>query len=271
MAFDWYSKAIDVDSWDSEVQCRLGDMYLLGEGVERDYPIAMNKYTEDMPEGNPTAQGRVGWFYYYGLGVEKDYKVAEELFRTAAESGEPFAQFGLGNCYFYGNGVSRDISKAAMWYSASIAGGCDFAEKELAKRGWKGSDVILMMSLDKSDDIMVGDTLVASLKLLKKPEKEISGIKFVKPVVFEGCRFENIFVTDKPEYKSERFGGEMYDATVLSTYLLIPEESGNSISHNYIDLECTFKSQNTNDKVRCSMPPHNYLVVDPEMFFLIRR
>lgn len=158
-----------------------------------------------------------------------------------------------------------------MWYNAAIAGGCEYVEKELAKRGWKGSDVILMMSLDKPDDIMEGDTVVASLKLLKKPEKEISEIKFIKPVAFEGCRFENIFVTDNPEYKSERFWGEIYDSAVLSTFLLTPEESGSSISHNYIDLECTFKSQSTHNKVMVSLPPHYYLVFDPEMFFLCRR
>lgn len=56
-----------------------------------------------------------GLDYYFGEGVPKDYAMAVRLFRRAADKGHTEAQWRLGLCYIVGNGVNKDGVAVATW------------------------------------------------------------------------------------------------------------------------------------------------------------
>lgn len=57
-----------------------------------------------------------GMKYYEGNGVPKDYKMAVYYFKKAAKHGNTDAQNMLGMCYKFGNGVKKDTKKAESWF-----------------------------------------------------------------------------------------------------------------------------------------------------------
>jgi uncharacterized protein len=60
----------------------------------------------------PQAQFFLGQFYMYGNGVKKDYTKAEELFQMVAEQIFPRAYNGLGVLHYLGKGVKKDYFKS---------------------------------------------------------------------------------------------------------------------------------------------------------------
>ncbi len=73
--------------------------------------------------GNTTAKYNLGIMYLIGEGVEKDYKEAVRWYREAAELGYAKAQLYMGVLYFKGKGVPQDYVRAHMWFNISMANG----------------------------------------------------------------------------------------------------------------------------------------------------
>ena len=84
--------------------------------------------------GDPEAQFNLGNAYVQGQGVRKDYVQAAVWYRMAAKQGYAEAQYRLGLAYGQGMGVPKDFKQAAAWYSKADEQ-VDEEEFEL-KAGW---------------------------------------------------------------------------------------------------------------------------------------
>ena len=66
------------------------------------------------------AQYQLARYYLYGDGVTRDYKMAVEFFEKAAHRGNRDAMEMLGDCYKNGWGVPVSLSKAEKWYKKAL-------------------------------------------------------------------------------------------------------------------------------------------------------
>lgn len=120
-AFEWYTKS--ATQGNALGQSNLGTMYHNGLGVEKDFTKAIEWYEKAANQGDAYSQNRLGIMYSQGLGVEKDYKKAAEWYTKAANNGDASAQNNLGNLYKNGQGVEKDYKKAAEWYKKAVEQG----------------------------------------------------------------------------------------------------------------------------------------------------
>ena len=87
------------DNGHVKAQFKLGEMYLLGRGTEKDYGQAFSWWRRAATAGNATAQYRVGLFYetgYQGV-VSKDLAKARDWYALAAAQGYAVAATRLHN------------------------------------------------------------------------------------------------------------------------------------------------------------------------------
>ncbi len=61
---------------DLDAQLYLGEIYLRGKGVDRDFKKALEWLAKAAQAGHPEAQGVLGGLYAVGLGVPQDFGVA---------------------------------------------------------------------------------------------------------------------------------------------------------------------------------------------------
>lgn len=74
--------------------------------------------------GNADAEERIGIMYAMGLGVERDDARAFEWYLRASMKGHAGAQSGVGWYYEIGRGMpAPDLVRAYMWYVLSTIGG----------------------------------------------------------------------------------------------------------------------------------------------------
>ena len=69
--------------------------------------------------GNTDAQAMLGQKYLAGKGVPRDYKKAIKWLMKAAEQGHAEAQNNVGYCYWAGEGMEQDFKQAFVWYTKS--------------------------------------------------------------------------------------------------------------------------------------------------------
>lgn len=111
-----YKKSLEnAKSGDSYAQYDVGDCYMHGTGVEKDFVKAFEWYKASADQGNPYALEKLGNCYYNGTGTVQDYKRAFELFLKSYESGNLYASGNIAKCYESGNGVEQDGSEAFKW------------------------------------------------------------------------------------------------------------------------------------------------------------
>ena len=67
-------------------------------------------------KGDVIAQGLLGQMYLRGQGVTKDYQQAFKWNQLAAKQGNVNAQANLGLMYGHGKGVKQDYHQAVKWY-----------------------------------------------------------------------------------------------------------------------------------------------------------
>ena len=97
---------------DAEAQFQLGLAYLKGDGVKKDYKLALNWIRKAVAQEHVKAQGILGVMYELGYGVPKNIGEAKKWYLKSAEHGNPDAEFYLGNLYFSLN----DYSQAFDWW-----------------------------------------------------------------------------------------------------------------------------------------------------------
>lgn len=99
-----------------EAQHKLGEMYLEGEGIEKDQSKAFKWFKLAAEQGNDDAQMMVGVLYLLDEEIEQDYSKAFKWLSLAAEQNSD-AQYMLGQMYEKGEGIEQDHSKALCWYT----------------------------------------------------------------------------------------------------------------------------------------------------------
>ncbi len=112
-------------------QCRLGDCYYCGYGVDEDKEKAVRLYAAAAEQSDANAQFKLGDCYYYGYGVPENKKEAVTWYRKAAQQGHCFALYSLGVCYENGHGVEKDPSEAVRYYQEAADNGLSLAKDRL--------------------------------------------------------------------------------------------------------------------------------------------
>jgi len=103
----------------------LGNMYYLGEGVEKDYNKALELFKIASNKGIMEATNNLGLMYVNGHGVKKDYKKAFELFNIAADNSELCLSYSnIGYAYSLGLGINKDYTKAIEYYTIACKNKC---------------------------------------------------------------------------------------------------------------------------------------------------
>ncbi|MEQ8269465.1 tetratricopeptide repeat protein [Algiphilus sp.] len=87
------------------------------------YDEAMRLWVEAAERGSTDAMNNLANLYVQGQGVERDPSAAVAWYQRAAEAGDPVAQVHLGEAYEAGAGVSRDNRAAARWFQKAAEQG----------------------------------------------------------------------------------------------------------------------------------------------------
>jgi len=128
----------------------IGQLYLAGDGVKKDYGEAMSWFRKAADGGSSFGMWKVGSLYENGWGVHKDRKEARTWYTKAAEAGEDRANVSIGLLYQNGWDVPTDYVEARKWYQKASAAGDYIAMRwigSLYERGGSG------VNKDKDDAI----------------------------------------------------------------------------------------------------------------------
>ena len=101
---------------DADSQAYLARLYEVGQGVPKDFGVALRWYRLAAAQGNTTARVNLGLMTLYGKGCEKNPAEAVQLFRQAAEQQSAHAMLCLGLVYQNGQGVPQDPEESLKWY-----------------------------------------------------------------------------------------------------------------------------------------------------------
>jgi hypothetical protein len=119
-------------SGDALAQYRLGTLYALGKGVDKDYARAAPLLRAAAESGLAEAQYDFAVLCENGFGVDKDAGQAIVWYRKAAAQGNADASLSLGYAFAKGIGVDRDMGEAAQWFRRAAERGVVDAQYNLA-------------------------------------------------------------------------------------------------------------------------------------------
>jgi hypothetical protein len=102
-------------SGDAVAQHRIGVMYVLGQGVEKDSAKAVEWYAKAAEQGQAESQHGLGLRLLWGDGADKDPQKAAAWLSAAANQGVADSATWLGDMYFNGNGVAQDPVEGYKW------------------------------------------------------------------------------------------------------------------------------------------------------------
>ncbi len=87
------------------------------------YAQARAEWELTAAQGDAQSQRQLGVMYLLGQGIDPDYDLALEWFNKAAAQGEDIAQYQLGMMCAEGKGVAQSNVQAHMWYSLAAQQG----------------------------------------------------------------------------------------------------------------------------------------------------
>ncbi len=149
----------------------LGNMYALGQGVEKDEKRALECYMLGSEGGDPGAKFTLGTWYYTGrAGLSVDKKKSFELQSISASYSHPMAMFNVGTALLSGEGCVKDERMAAMWYHKAAEKGVIKAVINLANMYRIGQGV--ERDMQKSLDIFTAYSHVDLCRDFAKQVKE---------------------------------------------------------------------------------------------------
>ena len=123
-AEDWYLKLLLFGGKDIGAQFMYDQCFYLRCGADKDYEMAADWFCKSALLGDADAQFMLGQHFFFGCDdVEKDYAKAVDWYRKAAEQNNACAQCALGDCYFYGFGKDINWAEAAKLYSKAAKQG----------------------------------------------------------------------------------------------------------------------------------------------------
>ena len=142
---EWYSKALNLFKSDYKdrpndiTSCRLGNMYLNGQGTEQDVNKAVEWLNKAAKQNNPDALYQLGYIYgseEYSIAdtelSQNYYQKSLAIYKTSFdETPDGKAAYRIGTFYHYGLGVERSIDEAVSWYLKAVELGNIKAQEKL--------------------------------------------------------------------------------------------------------------------------------------------
>ncbi len=116
-AIHWMRKA--ADKGHVAAMAHLGEAYMRGRGVARNYVQAVKWHRKAARRGHARAMNNLGFAYSHGRGVVRDDRRAVRWYRQAAKLGDRMALYNLGASYYQGYGVSKNFKMAAKYFGKS--------------------------------------------------------------------------------------------------------------------------------------------------------
>lgn len=124
-------------------ECRIGQMYLRGQGTQADIPEAIKWFTSATEKENAHAAYCLGKLYLHGEGIEQNNVIAFHWLIKAAEQEERSAYYAVGQMYYDGTGIAQDYTKAAIWLEKASNEDLPYADYKLAGMYFEGVGVAL--------------------------------------------------------------------------------------------------------------------------------
>ena len=140
VAYHWLSQA--AEQGHAKAQAALANMYLNGQGVDRDALTASSWFRKAALQGDNLAGENLGILFRDGIGVEQDDIEAAWWFNRSAKRGSPSAQANLGLMYEDGRGVSQDDAEAVQWFRRAAERGNALAQYRLGIHYLEGRGVV---------------------------------------------------------------------------------------------------------------------------------
>ena len=112
----------------ADASARLGDLYISGQGVPRNYALGIAAYQTAADGGSALAQNTLGDLYYNGQIVPKQPVLAAEMWSKAAKNNIASAQFNLARMLDRGELIPQDLPRAASLYEQSAEQGTSQAQ-----------------------------------------------------------------------------------------------------------------------------------------------
>ena len=117
---------------DTKAQYDVGNMYMKGQGTDRNAKEAFKWFEKAASKGYERAEYKMGYLYFRGEG-DKNATKAYGWLKRAADKGYSPAQFYLGKIYATGNGASLNYETALDWYKKAANDGYYPAKSEVKR------------------------------------------------------------------------------------------------------------------------------------------
>ena len=118
-------------------QQAMGEMYLTGNGVEKNDELAYHWFKRAITNGSVEAQFHIGRIYAQQKDEASQIQ-AMEHYHIAAQNGVARAQFHLGQMAYLGHFVEKDNSNALAWFTLAAENGYAPAQYNVALMHYKG-------------------------------------------------------------------------------------------------------------------------------------
>jgi TPR repeat protein len=120
----------------------LGMMHYTGQGVDKNYAVALQHLQKAADQGHPDSQYFTGLIYFRGYGVETDYNKALPYFRMAASKSHTQALYSLGRIYLTGQGVKINYNQALHFFQNAAKTSHVPSQLQLGLMHYKGLGII---------------------------------------------------------------------------------------------------------------------------------
>ena len=103
------------ENGDAFSQLVMGNAYVTGSGIEKNYTKAFIMYERAAKQNQPAAQNGLAYCYEMGYGVQQSYAKAFYWYKKSAENGLARSQYELGLAYSLGRGCELNKELAIFW------------------------------------------------------------------------------------------------------------------------------------------------------------
>lgn len=111
------------------VQYRIGKMYALGYGTERDYSAAFVWLKKSAAAGNKFAQYSLGSLHFFGNGTPQNYEKAFEYYKLSADQDNAYACYEAAKMLRDGIGVEKNPEQAEIYFQKAYNGFLKIAQE----------------------------------------------------------------------------------------------------------------------------------------------
>ena len=150
---------------------------LNGSTLEQQNQANLDLLTLQANEGDRDAQFKIGHLYLIGAGVERNENEALAWWLKAAEQEHPLAQFNVGRGYYLAIGLEKDDSKSKHWFQRAAMNNEQNAIETLVELGWEVPDKFNTVKKDSAEAVALAsdeNTPITSAASLDNPTDNIA-------------------------------------------------------------------------------------------------